>query len=74
MGKARMGTEISRSTTVRPALGTGADRARTHSGIVAKNMATESPASDQASQELARRLIPPTSSSLLLASVVTTPL
>ncbi len=62
-----MGTETNRSMTVRLALeppGTCADRSRTNSATVAKNMATESPASDQASQEAARGLIlstPPSS-------------
>jgi hypothetical protein len=53
-GKARRGTETNRSTTVRLALeplGTCAERARTNSATVAKNVVTESPASDHASKK-----------------------
>jgi hypothetical protein len=52
-GKAKTGTEINASMTVRPALkllGTGTKRMRTYSAMLITNMATERPASDQASK------------------------
>ena len=61
IGKARKGTKISRALTIPPVpqvLGTCADRAATYSATLAKNMASDKPASDQASQAAVRRLIP----------------
>lgn len=70
-----MGTETNRSMTVRLALellGTCAERVRTNSVTVAKNMATESAANDQASQEAARVFTLATLRSCCLVPSVTT--
>src|SRR5918994_1127086 len=59
-GKARKGTETNRSPKPKPSpqlLGRFADLTRTDSATLATNMATERPASDQASQAVARVLI-----------------
>jgi hypothetical protein len=75
-GKARKGMKINRSPRASPVPPLGAscaERARIYSGTLAMNMATERPASDQASQEAAG-LIPPTPRSCPLVSAVTTPL
>src|SRR5215210_1408292 len=53
-------------------LGTCAERARTNSTTLARKMASQRPASDHASQEARRALIPPTSRSRLLDLSVTT--
>src|SRR5918998_4764179 len=63
MGKAKTGMEVSMSMRVTLApkvLGSWAERARTNSATLAKNMVTERPASDQASQGAARPLTLPT--------------
>jgi len=63
MGKAKMGMEVNMSMTETLApkvLGSCAERARTNSATLVKNMATQRPASDQASQEAARPLTLPT--------------
>jgi hypothetical protein len=54
--------------------GLGGERARTYSAILATDMATERPASDQASQAAARVLIPPLLPSWRFDPSVTTPL
>jgi hypothetical protein len=59
MGKARKGKKINTSPTVVPAASPWTKRARTYSATPTRNMATDRPASDQASQAAARRLIPP---------------
>src|SRR5918997_4922001 len=57
IGKARKGTKINRSSRVLLVPGAScAKRARTCSGMLAKNMATQRAASDQASQAEARVL------------------
>src|SRR5215212_1327652 len=77
---AKKSTWPNRPTKVRltaQLLGTCADRASTYSGMPAKNKATDRAASDHASQEAARVLIPPTSDPRSLRSLVrsdTTPL
>src|SRR5215218_6633643 len=76
-GKAKKGTKSNRPPMLRLApqlLGTGAERASTHSATLATNMATERPASDHASQEAARVLIPPILRPCSLLSSDTTPL
>src|SRR5215208_4112290 len=77
IGKARKGTKISRALKIPPVpqvLGTCADRAATYSATLAKNMAPERPASDQASQEEARVFALPTSRSRRCVPSATTPL
>src|SRR5687767_500282 len=77
IGKAKKGTKLNRPLTVSTLtqlLGDCADRASTYSAALAKNMATETPASDQASQEATRVLIPPTPRPCSLAPSVTIPL
>src|SRR5829696_569565 len=74
IGKAKKGTMSNRPPTVRLApqlLGTCADRARTYSGMLAKNIASERPASDQASTAAARVLTSPTPRPCSLAPSVT---
>src|SRR4028119_2363240 len=80
-GKARKGKKITRPPMSPPVPHVLGDRVAGApykdmmvSAALAKNMATERPASDQASQEAARRLIPPTPRSRSLASSVTTSL
>src|SRR5215213_1848464 len=68
---ARKSTWPNRPTKVRltaQLLGTCADRASTYSGMLAKNKATDRAASDHASQNAKRRLIPPTPRPCCLAS------
>src|SRR5918997_5102211 len=68
MGKARKDTKLNISPTVptvTQGVGDFADRMSTSSIAVAKNIARERPASDQASQETARGLILSSSSPLL---------
>src|SRR5829696_6807664 len=75
-GKARKGTETNRSPKPKPSpqlLGTFADLTRTDSATLATNMATERPASDQASHAAVRALIPPIPPPSSLAPSVTTP-
>src|SRR5829696_1834985 len=76
MGKARKETKINSSLRVSPVLvGSCDERARTCSTTLARNMATQRPASDQASQEAARYLIPSTPRSCCSVSPsLTTPL
>jgi hypothetical protein len=80
MGKDKKGTETNRSMMERlvaKLLGASACAARVRAkknATLAKNMTIESAASDQASQEPARRLIQLTPRSRFLASVITTPL
>src|ERR687893_2158254 len=76
-GKARKGSN-KMSTALSPpvpqVLGGSTDRVAMYSATDAAAMTTERPASDQASQEAVRALIPLTArSSCLLASLVTTP-
>src|SRR5918992_4030370 len=78
-GKARKGKKITRppmSPPVPHVLGGrvagAAYKDMMVSATLAKNMATERPASDQASQAAARRLIPPTPRPCSLAPFVTT--
>src|SRR5215210_9401054 len=62
-GKAKTGTEVNMSMTVTlspKVLGSRAERARKNSAMLAKNMAPQRPASDQASQGTARPLTLPT--------------
>jgi hypothetical protein len=80
-GKARKGKKITRPPMSPPVPHVLGDRVAGApykdmmvSATLAKNMATDRPASDQASQAAARRLIPPTPRSRSLASLVTTPL
>src|SRR5918997_4834164 len=73
-GKAKTGTEVNASMTVRPALkllGTGVERTRTYSALLITNMATERPARDHASQEVARAPLLPFSRACCLAPSVT---
>jgi hypothetical protein len=80
-GKARKGKKITRPPMSPPVPHVLGDRVAGApykdmmvSATLAKNMAIDRPASDQASQAAARRLIPPTPRSRSLASLVTTPL
>jgi hypothetical protein len=76
-GKAKTGTEVNASITVRLAtkpLGRCAERMRMYSATLATNMATERPASDHANQAAEWRLILPTLPPCSLAPSVTTPL
>src|SRR5919202_7068505 len=73
-GKTKKSPEASRPPVVRSAsqlLGTCAERASTSSGTLATNMAAENPASVQATQAVARMLIPPAPRSCLALSVMT---
>src|SRR5215204_4284587 len=75
IGKARKETKINSSLGVSPVLVGSCDEwARTCSTTLARNMATQSPASDQASQEAARDLIPSTPRSCSVSPSLTTPL
>src|SRR5215213_5771763 len=75
MGKARKETKINSSPRVSPVLvGSCDERVRTCSTTLARNMATQRPASDQASQEAARDLIPSTPRSCSVSPSLTTPL
>src|ERR671921_1504742 len=77
MANAKKSTWPKRPTKARltlQLLGICADRASTYSGMLAKNKATDRAASDHASQEAARVLIPPTSDLRSLVSSNTTPL
>src|SRR5215217_1606301 len=77
-GKARKGTNINRPPTVPQVLEgrvSGApDKDNRVSATPATNIVRESPASDQASQEEARDLIPPTPRSCSASPSLTTPL
>src|SRR5215217_5004151 len=75
IGKARKETKINSSLRVSPVLVGSCDEwARTCSTTLARNMATQSPASAQASQEAARDLIPSTPRSCSVSPSLTTPL
>src|SRR5215208_2252257 len=75
MGKARKEKKINSSLRVSPVLVGSCDEwARTCSTMLARNMATQRPASDQASQEAVRVLIALTLRSCSPASLFTTPL
>jgi hypothetical protein len=79
MGKAKKGTETNRSMMERLVTklleaSACAARMRTKNATLAKNMATERPASVQASQEAAREFALPTPRSCWLVPSVTTPL
>src|SRR5829696_6791937 len=74
-GKARKGTKTNRLVIVRSAPqlpGTPAERARTSSTPLARNMVTQRPASDQASKEAPREVRLPTNVPLRLDRSVTT--
>src|SRR5919202_5728014 len=76
-GKAKKETKINSSLRAPPVLGASCDEwARKYSTTLARNMATQRPASDQASQEAARPLYPwvPRSRSSSLVLCATTPL
>src|SRR5215210_2174537 len=76
-GKARKSTKLKVSPTVltvNELPGDCADRARTPSATLAKNMATQSVASDQASHAAARALMPPVPRLCFLDPSVTTTL
>src|SRR5215217_6328222 len=76
-GKARNDKKTSASLTVLTvarSLGACAEGTRAERAMSAANMTTERPASDQASQEAARELIPLTPCSCSFALCVTTPL
>src|SRR5215207_7089969 len=72
MGKARKVTKINSSLRAPLVVGASCDeRARTNSTTLARNMATERPASDQASHGEARLLILPTPRPCSLAPCAT---
>src|SRR5215217_3350637 len=74
-GKARKGTKIISSPRVPPVLvGSCEEKARTCNKTLARNMATQRPASDHASQEAVRLPSPPTPRLSCRALSVTTPL